>query len=39
MFQMTLGNILTSLMGAAVFERFPRFRVVLAKAVSAGCPI
>src|SRR5260370_13877191 len=28
MFQMTLGNILTALMGAAVFERFPRFRVV-----------
>ena len=28
MFQMTLGNILTALMGAAVFERFPKFRVV-----------
>jgi predicted TIM-barrel fold metal-dependent hydrolase len=28
MFQITLGNILTALMGAAVFERFPRFRVV-----------
>ena len=28
MFQMTLGHILTALMGAAVFERFPRFRVV-----------
>jgi predicted TIM-barrel fold metal-dependent hydrolase len=28
LFQMTLGAILTSLMGAAVFERFPHFRVV-----------
>jgi len=28
MFQITLGHILTALMGAAVFERFPRFRVV-----------
>ena len=28
MFQMTLGHILTALVGAAVFERFPRFRVV-----------
>lgn len=27
-FQMTLGNILTALMGAAVFERFPNIRVV-----------
>jgi uncharacterized protein len=28
LFQMTLGQILTSLMGAAVFERFPNIRVV-----------
>jgi len=28
LFQMTLGNILTALMGAAVFERFPNIRVV-----------
>ena len=28
LFQMTLGNILTALMGAAVFERYPNFRVV-----------
>jgi predicted TIM-barrel fold metal-dependent hydrolase len=28
LFQMTLGNILTALVGAAVFERFPNFRVV-----------
>jgi predicted TIM-barrel fold metal-dependent hydrolase len=27
LFQMTLGNILTSLMGAAVFERFPNIRI------------
>src|SRR5260370_11844777 len=26
MFQMTLGNVLTALMGAAVVERLPRFR-------------
>ena len=28
LFQMTLGNILTALVGAAVFERYPNFRVV-----------
>jgi predicted TIM-barrel fold metal-dependent hydrolase len=28
LFQLTLGNILTALMGAAVFERFPNIRVV-----------
>jgi predicted TIM-barrel fold metal-dependent hydrolase len=28
LFQMTLGQILTALMGAAVFERFPNIRVV-----------
>lgn len=28
-FQMTLATILTDLMGAAVFERFPNFRMVL----------
>jgi predicted TIM-barrel fold metal-dependent hydrolase len=28
LFQMTLGQILTALMGAAVFERFPKIRVV-----------
>jgi predicted TIM-barrel fold metal-dependent hydrolase len=28
LFQMTLGSILTALMGAAVFERFPNIRVV-----------
>jgi predicted TIM-barrel fold metal-dependent hydrolase len=28
LFQMTLANILTALMGAAVFERFPNIRVV-----------
>jgi len=28
LFQMTLGSILTALMGAAVFERFPNLRVV-----------
>ena len=28
MFQITLGDILTALMGAAVFERFPKLRVV-----------
>jgi uncharacterized protein len=28
LFQMTLGAILTALVGAAVFERFPNFRVV-----------
>jgi predicted TIM-barrel fold metal-dependent hydrolase len=28
LFQMTLGNILTALMGAAVFERHPNLRVV-----------
>jgi predicted TIM-barrel fold metal-dependent hydrolase len=28
LFQMTLGAILTALMGAAVFERYPNFRVV-----------
>ncbi|HYM72465.1 MAG TPA: amidohydrolase family protein [Stellaceae bacterium] len=29
LFQMTLGNILTAMMGAAVFERFPNIRMVL----------
>jgi predicted TIM-barrel fold metal-dependent hydrolase len=29
LFQMTLGNILTSMMGAAVFERFPNIRMVM----------
>ena len=29
LFQMTLGHILSALMGAAVFERFPNIRVVL----------
>jgi predicted TIM-barrel fold metal-dependent hydrolase len=29
LFQITLGQILTALMGAAVFERFPNIRVVL----------
>ena len=28
LFQMTLGSILTALVGAAVFERYPNFRVV-----------
>jgi predicted TIM-barrel fold metal-dependent hydrolase len=28
LFQMTLGSILTAMMGAAVFERFPNIRVV-----------
>ncbi len=28
-FQMTLATILTDLMGAAVFERFPNIRIVL----------
>jgi predicted TIM-barrel fold metal-dependent hydrolase len=29
LFQMTLGNILTAMMGAAVFERFPNIRMVM----------
>jgi uncharacterized protein len=29
LFQMTLGNILTAMMGAAVFERFPNLRMVM----------
>src|SRR5260370_5740147 len=38
MFQLTLGNILTELMGAAVFERFPRVRVAFAESRIRGLP-
>ncbi len=39
MFQMTLGHILTALMGAAVFERFPRFRVVFGESGIGWLPL
>ena len=38
-FQMGLVHIMAGMMGAGVFERYPRLRIGLARAASAGSPM